>query len=348
MPRISGSTVAKKLQCACGREFAYQGSFKKHRDGCTAVQATGADVMTGLEKLRAEFMGQISDLRMELEASNRRVTSLENILKKKGSPAGYRPRNAGFTDWASWSPNCFLEGVTALLRRDEQNQVDYVSGSDTLPFMVRVMYFMNGENNLLEPAASKVTNRRGRFGFCNVNTSTQKRRNQTTISLVKRLSGCEFMPTLEDMRAHLIGIGHLKTANSVLENWTYTRGFLVKRCNCLPHQQNLQSFIMKERFVDRLIRFKEREVKTPLDMWKDDFSVLDTIPIEEGQFYGTMLSEAIAIDRLFYNKPTRNLMKEHLNRMTRHDEQNECAHVKAMVERSNDPAMMSDRVRALL
>ena len=113
-------------------------------------------------------------------------------------------------------------------------QVDLVSGCDTLPFIVR--------------AAKKVTNRRG---------ISQKRKDQTTLSLVKRLSDVEFLPTLEEMKAHLTEIGHSSKGDSVLENWTFTRSFIHKKTKCQAHQQGAMSFAMKEKLVDKLIRFEE-------------------------------------------------------------------------------------------
>ena len=73
MPRVNGSTVAKKFMCACGRGFAYPGSFKKHREKCGAMKVTGgADVTAGMDALRAELMGHINQLQLDLQASNKR------------------------------------------------------------------------------------------------------------------------------------------------------------------------------------------------------------------------------------------------------------------------------------
>ena len=164
----------------------------------------GADVTAGMDALRAELMGHINQLQLDLQASNKRVADLEAMLRPKGKSV-YRPRRKGYSDWAAWIPEQFLQGVTDLFASDAENQVDLVSGSDTLPFIVRTMYYMNSKNKLLEPSVKKVTNRRGIFAYCHVNT--QKRKDQTTLSLVKRLSEVEFLPTLEQMKAHLSKIG---------------------------------------------------------------------------------------------------------------------------------------------
>ena len=58
------------------------------------------------------------------------------------------------------------------------------------------------------------------------------------------------------------------------------------------------SFAMKEKFVDKLIRYEETKIKSPMDMWQD-FSILEAIPPTDG-CYMVMLAEAMAIDRLFW------------------------------------------------
>jgi hypothetical protein len=156
---------------------------------------------------------------------------------------------------------------------------------------------------------------------------------------VKRLSEVEFLPTLEEMKAHLTEIGHSSKGDSVLENWTFTRSFIHKKTKCQAHQQGAMSFAMKEKFVDKLIRFEEIKMKSPLDMW-EDFSILEEIPPTDG-CYMVMLAEAMAIDRLFCCPETQALMKQHLKKMTPGD-------VEKMVEQSNDSRLISDRVMALL
>ena len=54
-----------------------------------------------------------------------------------------------------------------------------------------------------------------------------------------------------------------------------------------------------------------------------------------------MLAEAMAIDRLFCCPETQALMKQYLKKMTPGD-------VEKMVEQSNDPSLISDRVMTLL
>ena len=97
------------------------------------------------------------------------------------------------------------------------------------------------------------------------------------------------------------------------------------------------SFAMKEKLVDKLIRFEETKIKSPMDMWQD---FLEQIPPTDG-CYMVMLAESMAIDRLFCCPETQALMKQYLKKMTPGD-------IEKMVEQSNDSSLISDRVMTLL